>query len=80
MPRGWLRLLIVIYVVALVAIIATAENSAPVYQDTLENVAGAVLWLYWPIVRLWLWVYDGFQKKKAASPIKLDLTGNNKNN
>jgi|ERR1035441_3710341 heme A synthase len=78
--RGWLRLLIVVYGVALLGIFIASVNCPLTYQDALEGVAGAVFWLYWPVIRLWLWIYDGFQKDKKISAMKTDSSLNNRNN
>jgi hypothetical protein len=52
----------------------------PRYRETLENVGTLTFWFYWPLVRIWLWIYDGFKKEKKFGVMKADSNGNNRNN
>ncbi|MGA2801766.1 MAG: hypothetical protein ABSE97_05285 [Verrucomicrobiota bacterium] len=78
--RGWLRLLIVVYAIALLGFFIASGNCAPSYSEELENIGAAIFLLYWPVVRIWLWIYDGFQKEKKIGVVKFDASGDNKNN
>ncbi|HEY3761233.1 MAG TPA: hypothetical protein VGN23_05750 [Verrucomicrobiae bacterium] len=80
MPRGWFRLLIIIYGVSLAAIFMAIANCGPTNKTVFESIAGAIIWLYWPAIWLWLWICDGFQKDKKLDAIKLETDGNNRNN
>src|SRR5260221_9416160 len=75
--RGWLRLLIVIYGVAVLGIFIASANCAPKYCIELENIGSIILWLYWPGVRIWLWIYDGFQHDKQANQQSIDIKPKN---
>jgi hypothetical protein len=73
MQNGYFRLLVGGYVFLAIAwsiFIFNYGNIDSAHILPFLIVSGVLTLAYWILVRFYLWIYDGFQKDKAAKPTK----------
>lgn len=89
-PKGYFRIAMIVNIMALITwTVFAAMTGCFVTNEGRINFTSSLIFffitfasvlVYWSLIRVYLWIYDGFQKDKKIGVLKLGSDNNSRNN